>query len=189
MTVDNTFFKRLRDSDSLTDVLIQMEDFMDGLDIYVFKNWIEGEVVEGPEISRYWTRMTLKYAYDQMPDPSGGLRLLRHGAKISYKKAKEEVARDIEDPSDYRPEHKGKPILDTEEIWLVDIMIPRRFIDELSDDDLELEADEADISLDNVSDARDENIDGDEAIHGEADAEAEGGDVGDEVDAALDKLG
>ena len=191
MPVDNSFFTRLRDSESLTDVLIQMEDFLDSLDLYVFKNWIDGEVVEGPEITRYWTKMVLKYNYEDMPDPNGGLRLLDKGAKVFYTKAKEEQAREIKDPSDYRPDQHGKPVMDMVDIWLVEIHIPRRFIEELDDDDLEFAADAADISLDQISDARDEDIDGETALDAEAadaSGEEEGG-AGEEVDAALDKLG
>lgn len=158
----NQLHKKLSDSSSLTDVLIQMEDFLDGLDLYVFKNWFDGEIVEGPNVRRYWVSMTLKYDYESMPDPDGGLRLIKHGAKVFFRKAKEEVARDIKDPSDYRPEQKGKPIMDLNEVWLVEIHIPRRFIDELDDDDLDVVAD--DVDADVVSDARDEDIDGSEAI-------------------------
>lgn len=187
MPVDNSFFTRLRDSESLTDVLIQMEDFLDGLDLYVFKNWIEGEVVEGPEITRYWTKMVLKYDYEMMPDPTGGLRLIKHGAFVKFEKSQEERPREIKDPSDYREDRHGKPAMDMVDIWLVEIHIPRRFIEELDDDDLELAADDADISLDQVSDARDEDIDGETALDADNTEETEGGE--DEVDAAVDKLG
>lgn len=189
MPVDNSFFTRLRDSESLTDVLIQMEDFLDGLDLYVFKNWIEGEVVEGPEITRYWTKMVLKYDYEMMPDPTGGLRLIDKGAKVMFRKDQEERPRDIKDPSDYREDRHGKPALDMVDIWLVEIHIPRRFIEELDDDDLELAANNADISLDQVSDARDEDIDSQSALDAdEAEASAEG-EPKDNVEGALDKLG
>ena len=189
MPVDNSFFTRLKDSESLTDILIQMEDFLDGLDLYVFKNWIEGEVVEGPEITRYWTKMVLKYDYDMMPDPTGGLRLLKHGAYVAYRKDQEERPRNIKDPSDYREDRHGKPALDMVDIWLVEIHIPRRFIEELDDDDLEFAANDADISLDQVSDARDEDINSESALDGEAaDASAQG-EPDDNVDAALGKLG
>jgi hypothetical protein len=164
MADGNDFFKRLTDSTSLTDVLIQMEDFLDGLDLYVFKNWFEGEVVEGPIVSRYWTKMTLKYAYKEMPDPSGGERLIKHGAKVFFSKAKEETPRELESPSDYRPGRPGKPALDELDIWLVEIHIPRRFIEELDDDDLAMYQDEDDINMDHVSDARDEDIDDTDAI-------------------------
>lgn len=168
MTTPNTnqFHKKLNDSTSLTDVLIQMEDFLDGLDVYVFKNWFDGEVVKGPDVRRYWVSMTLKYEYEQMPDPDGAMRLVKAGAKVTYTKTSESVPRQIESPSDYRPDQPGKPIMDDVDIWLVEIQIPRRFIDELDDDDLDVAAD--DVDTDVVSDARDEDIDGSEAPNEDA---------------------
>jgi hypothetical protein len=151
-----------------------MEDFLDSLDLYVFKNWIDGEIVEGPNIRRYWVSMTLKYAYKQMPDPAGAERLLQHGAKVVFRKAKEEVAVEIETPSDLQP--NNKPKMKQEEIWLVDVQIPRRFIEELDDSDLEMHVDDEAVDIENVSDARDEDVDETDAFTddaGDAEPDAE----------------
>lgn len=167
-----SLYKRLHDSDSLTDVLIQMEDFLDSLDIYVFNNWIEGEVVDGPNIRRYWTSMTLKYEYKQMPDPRGAERLIKHGAKVRYTEDTEEKPREVKTPDDL--DERRKPKVDSNKIWLVEIQIPRRFIEELDDSDLELHQD--DVDVENVSDARDEDVDETDAFTQEgpeAEAEAE----------------
>lgn len=153
----NKLISKLNDSKSLMDVLIQMESFMDDLDLYVYKNWFDGEIVDGPNIKRYWVSIILKYPFKQMPDPEGGLRLIKHGAKVSYKKAFEELPIPITDPSDFR-DGTTKPKMKKEQVWLVEVQIPRRFIDELDDSDLELYADEVDV--DDVSDARDDDIDG-----------------------------
>lgn len=174
MPANPNLYKRLSDSDSLTDVLIQMEDFLDSLDLYVFKNWIDGEIVEGPNIRRYWVSMTLKYAYKQMPDPAGAERLLQHGAKVVFRKSKEEVAVEIETPSDLQP--NNKPKMKQEEIWLVDVQIPRRFIEELDDSDLEMHVDDEAVDIENVSDARDEDVDETDAFTddaGDAEPDAE----------------
>ena len=157
MPANPQLFKRLSDSDSLTDVLIQMEDFMDSLDLYVFKNWFEGEIVDGPEIRRYWVSMTLKYAYEDMPDPAGAERLIRHGVKVNYRKAKEETSVDVESPSDLLP--NNKPKMKQDPIWLITVQIPRRFIEELDDSDLEMYVDDKVVDVEDVSDARDENVD------------------------------
>ena len=160
----DNFLKRLSDSTSLTDVLIQMEDFLDSLDLYVFKNWFEGEIVDGPNVSRYWVSMTLKYDYKDMPDPAGGIRLLKHGSKVRFRRGEEE---DIETKSSYDQSEMqrimavqnlpGQPFrpdrtmpdrnsnnseypeqLPMKKIWLIDIQIPRQFIEDLEDDDLDL---------------------------------------------------
>lgn len=162
MPANPQLFKRLSDSESLTDVMIQMEDFLDSLDMYVFKNWFEGEIVKGPEIRRYWVSMVLKYAYEEMPDPAGAERLIRHGAKVMYRKAKEEAPVEVETPEDLQP--NNKPNMELNDIWLVEIQIPRRFIEELDDSDLEMHVDDELVDVEDVSDARDEDIDQEEAF-------------------------
>lgn len=147
---------RLNDSKNLVDVLIQFERFIDSLDLYVYKHWFDGEVVDGPNISRYWISVILKYPYNKMPDPNGGLRLIKHGVKVYYKKTHEIMSVDIQTPDDYEPGTK-KPKKNKKKIWLVEIIIPRKFIEELDDSDLELYADE--IHVDDVSDAREDSID------------------------------
>jgi len=169
MPANPQLFKRLSDSDSLTDVLIQMEDFMDSLDLYVFKNWFEGEIVQGPDIRRYWVSMILKYPYEEMPDPAGAERLIKHGVKVIYRKGEEEAPVDVEGPDDLLP--SNKPRMETKKVWLVEIQIPRRFIEELDDSDLEMHVDDELVDVEDVSDARDENIDDAEAFTKDKDAD------------------
>lgn len=148
---------RLTDSHSLLNIMIKMEDFLDSLDLYVYKNWIDGEIVSGPHVSRYWVSMTLMYDYDHMPDPSGGLRLMKHGARVIFKKAKKEdttmkfnslstemigalvsnqygVA-DQQGSVNQLPASITQP-LPTKKIWLVEIAVPRQFIDDAFDMDI-----------------------------------------------------
>ena len=162
-------FKRLSDSTSLTDVLIQMEDFMDSLDLYVFKNWFEGEIVDGPEIRRYWVSMTLKYAYEEMPGPAGAERLMQHGVKVTYRKDKEEEPVEVLSRDDLTAENKPK--MQQKDIWLVRVQIPRRFIEELDDSDLEMYVDDDIVDVEDVSDARDENIDDADAFSSDTEEE------------------
>ena len=129
--------KRLEDTDNLLDIMIQVEDYFDSLDLYVFKNFIDGELVNGPYVKRYWVTFTLKYPYTKMPDPQGGLRLLKYGSKVSYEKASEEVPVPVKSVSDLDPETQ-RPKMKKEPIWLVHFKIPRRFIEELNIEGLDL---------------------------------------------------
>ena len=43
------------------DMLLEFEGILDNLHMYAYKNWINGEVVDGPHISRYWVEVTLMY--------------------------------------------------------------------------------------------------------------------------------
>jgi hypothetical protein len=169
--MDPKHASRLHKHANLTDILIQIEDFLDGLDLYVFKNWFLGEIFKGPEIRRYWVDITLLYEYEDMPDPQGGIRLIKHGASVRFEKQLKEVALPIDSADDFRENKKGKPKMAEKPVWLVHISIPRKFIEELDDDDLQLYDD--DVDSENVSDARDENIDKEDAYQDGSDDDAD----------------
>ncbi|RYF07964.1 MAG: hypothetical protein EOO77_25460 [Oxalobacteraceae bacterium] len=142
-----TDIEKLEDSPHLLDLLIQMEDVLDSLDVYVFKNWIDGEIVEGPMVRRYWLDMTLKYDLKKMPDPRAGLRLLKHGVRVDFSKAHEEASGQTKDLDETEVDSEGK------KIWLVRISIPRRLIAELNAGQLDFYDEE--IDADDVQDAQD----------------------------------
>lgn len=148
-----------------------MEDVLDSLDVYVFKNWYLGEVAEGPVVRRYWLDFTLKYAYDKMPDPKAALRLLKHGIRVDFWKAKlkgnefvdaedEEIAQeDGMQEVGSAPKEKKDPVKDT--VWLVRISIPRRLAAQMSSEEMDFYDDEVDV--DDVEDAKDTGIDDESA--------------------------
>ena len=114
-------------SDTSFQVLKDFERVLDQLDLYVYKNWEDGELLEGPKISRHF--ITCKFMWDraQMPDPMGGKRLSEYDCKIGYSKTSLIVPRKINKPDDIRPgTKKGK--LDTLPIWVVEIMMPKKLI-------------------------------------------------------------
>lgn len=135
---------RLSDNTDLVDVMISVENYLDSNDMYAFKNWIKGEIVSGPYVKKYWVKLTLKYDYKDMPDPTGGLRLLKHGTKIKYKVSDEEVPIEIKSPDDYQPGTK-KPKMKKVKIWLIDLLIPRRFVESISTEVMDLYDEEVDI--------------------------------------------
>lgn len=122
---------RLTDNDNLVDIMISVENYLDSNDLYGFKHWIDGEIVSGPFVKKYWVKFTLKYDYHHMPDPEGGLRLLKHGTKIYFRKATEERPIEIKSPDDYQPGTK-KPKMKKHKIWLVEMSIPRRFLESIN---------------------------------------------------------
>ncbi len=139
----------IEDTPHVLDILLEVEDVLDSLDIYVFQNWILGEVIDGPRIKRYWVTVTLQYAHKQMPDPRAGLRLLKHGILVSFEKGELEAI-------------ANKP---AEPIWLVKLEVPRRLLsgvnntasdfydDEVDQDDLE---GAKDMGIDNTTGYTDE---------------------------------
>tara|TARA_E500000178_G_C16828572_1_gene664939 strand:- start:252 stop:773 length:522 start_codon:yes stop_codon:yes gene_type:complete len=115
------------DSNTSFQVLKDFERVIDELDIYVYKNWKEGELCEGPKIDRHWVTCCFMWPQDEMPDPQGGKRLLDYDCKVSYSKSHLIVPRKIEEPDDIRPgTKKGK--LDRKPIWVVTIKMPKKLI-------------------------------------------------------------
>mgnify|MGYP001245065438 CR=1 len=115
------------DSNTSFQVLKDFERVLDELDIYVYANWKDGELAEGPVIERHWVTCSFMWDRDQMPDPMGGKRLLDYDCKVSYEKSHLIVARKIEEPDDIRPgTKKGK--LDRKPTWIIKIQMPKKLI-------------------------------------------------------------
>ena len=74
------------ESNSAFNVLKDLERVLDELDIYVYKNWEDGELAEGPAIDRHGVTAKFMWPHDKMPDPEGGKRLLDYACKIGYEK-------------------------------------------------------------------------------------------------------
>lgn len=115
------------DSDTSFQILKDFERVLDELDLYVYKNWGEGELLEGPKIDRHWITCKFMWPRSQMPDPMGAKRLVEYDCKIGYKKDYIIKPRKIRKPDDIRPgTKKGK--LDRHAIWIVEIEMPKKLI-------------------------------------------------------------
>ena len=115
------------DSNTSFNVLKDFERVLDELDIYVYKNWKDGELAEGPKIERHWVTCSFFWDAENMPDPMGGKRLLDYDCKVKYKKSHIVEPRKIEKQDDIRPgTKKGK--LDRRPIWMVEIQMPKKSI-------------------------------------------------------------
>ena len=108
-------------------ILKDFERVVDELDVYVFKNWEDGELLSGPVDSRHFVTCSFMWPVDKMPDPAGGQRLLDRGCKVFYKRDELLKPRQIKSPEDYRPgTTKGK--IDSHDIWVVEIRMPKELI-------------------------------------------------------------
>lgn len=120
----------LSENNSAFKVLKDFERVIDELDIYVFKNWSEGELVVGPNVSRYSVMCKFMWDINEMPDPEGAKRLHEHGCSVKYIKEQILVPRKIKDPDDYRPgTKKGK--IDAQPIWIVEIVMPKKLMQDV----------------------------------------------------------
>jgi len=156
---------------SALDILVDFDGVLDNLNVYAYKNWIEGEVVEGPKIERYWITVTLMYPYKLMPDPDGASRILKVGGKVYYAKDHFITAAKLDTPDDIDPEgderRPGMPATKKikRKVWLVTVELPRQFMDTMTTDKIKID----DISLDteSVENAYDDGLGEDDAIRQE----------------------
>jgi hypothetical protein len=108
-------------------ILKDFERVLDEMDMYVYKNWKDGELASGPKVDRHWVTAEFMWPYDKMPDPVAGKRLIDLGCKVMYEKTNVVEPRKIRTPDDLRPgTKKGK--LETNPVWLVEIMMPKKLV-------------------------------------------------------------
>ena len=120
----------LSENNNAFKVLKDFERVIDELDIYVFKNWEEGELLAGPDVNRYSARCKFLWAIDEMPDPEGAQRLHEYGCQVVYKKEHILIPRKIKSPSDFRPgTKKGK--IDAHLVWVVEITMPKKLMQDV----------------------------------------------------------
>jgi len=120
----------LSENNTAFQILKDFERVLDELDIYVFKNWEDGELCKGPDVNRYSVKCTFMWEEKDMPDPQGAKRLSDYGCEVFYKKTHILVPRKIKDPSDYRPgTKKGK--IDSHPIWTVTIEMPKKLMQDV----------------------------------------------------------
>ena len=141
----NDQIKKVSETNTLLDMLLEFEKTLDGMDLYAFKNWDEGEVLEGPTLSRHFMTVKLMYPAAQMPDPDGAKRLVAKDCLVDYVKDTLITPRKvrnfedlvIEERPEGGPRYKAKT--DTSHIWIVEIKMPRRYVDEFNADIVEVD--------------------------------------------------
>ena len=145
-------------SDGSITTLLDFERVLDEVDLYAFKNWELGELVAGPDISKYRVTCTFMWPLKMMPDPRGGRRLLPFDCDVEYQKKEIQIPVKITDPSDYRAGTK-KAKLTVKEVWLVSITMPKALMNDIRTGSIEME--DQDIELDDLDQAYEQDLDKD----------------------------
>lgn len=123
--------ENIYNSDSSLGLLKDFERVLDELNLYVYANWIDGELQEGPKETRYYVECTFMWPHDKMPEPRGGKVLLDYGCDVQFAESEIARVRKIKTPDDIRPgTRKGK--IDFDEVWLVKITIPKKLMHDIN---------------------------------------------------------
>ena len=57
----NDNVKKISETNTLLDMLLEFEGVLDNIELYAYKNWDKGEVVAGPNLGRYFIEVALMY--------------------------------------------------------------------------------------------------------------------------------
>lgn len=131
-------------SESSLETMMDIERVIDSLDIYAFKNWKKGELVEGPIRKKHWVEATFMWPRKMMPDPDGGKRLLSYNAQVTYRESTLSSPVEVKDYGDFRPGTK-KPKLKEDPVWLVNVKLPIELIKEFREGYIDIEGKELDL--------------------------------------------
>jgi len=143
-------------SDGAMSTLLDFERVMDEADVYAFKNWLVGELVDGPVIGRYSCKCVFMWPYKLMPNPKGALRLTNVGCKVTYGKGEIKVPVEVKDYEDFVPGTRY-PKMAKRKVWFVEVVIPFELMDDIKEGSIDL-ADQT-IDLSEIEDAYDEDLD------------------------------
>ena len=126
-----TNIEQIYGSNNSLNLLKDFERVIDELDVYVYDNWIDGELIEGPKETRYYVQCTFMWPEKKMPEPVGGKRLLDYGCKVEMGQDTFAKVRKIKTPDDIRPgTRKGK--IDQETVWVVRITMPKKLMADIN---------------------------------------------------------
>ena len=151
--------KNIYMSDGSLTTLLDFERVLDELDLYAFKNWDIGELVSGPDISKYKIGCVFMWPEKLMPDPRGGKRLLPFDCDVIYQKKMIKIPIKIQKPADYIPgTHKAKII--ERPVWLVEIVMPKSLLNEIRTGSIEMQDEE--IDLEDLDQAYEQDLDQEE---------------------------
>ena len=114
--------------ENVLDTLMEFERTLDNAEVFAYKNWIVGELVEGPTVGRYFYRTVWMFPHSMMPDPDGGLRLIKLGASVSFKKGTFKKPVKVHGPQDWADTESKRAKLGEYPVWLVTIEMPIKYI-------------------------------------------------------------
>jgi hypothetical protein len=139
--------------------LLDFERVLDELDLYAFKNWQLGELVQGPEVGKYKVGCIFLWPEKLMPDPRGARRLLPFDCDVKFKKTTMQIPIKIEDPDDFIPgTHKARLI--KKKVWLVEIVMPKSLMTDIRTGSIEME--DQVLDLEDLDSAYEEDLDKEE---------------------------
>lgn len=148
--------KNIYMSDGSMSTLLDYERVLDEADIYAYKNWKHGELVQGPDVGRYSATCIFMWPYKLMPDPRAALRLVKVGCKVTFGKGDIKVPVEVKNYDDFQMGTRY-PKMEERKVWFVEIVIPLDLMDDIKEGTIDLADDTIDLS--EIEDAYDDDLD------------------------------
>jgi hypothetical protein len=148
-------------SDGSMNTLLDYERVLDEADLYAFRNWDLGELVQGPNVRRYTVSCVFMWPYHLMPNPKGAVRLVNIGCKVKFAKGEIDVPIEVKDYEDYVPGTRY-PKMKKRSVWFVYIEIPKALLDDIKEGSIDLAGDT--IDLEELDDAYDNDLEKDDNV-------------------------
>jgi hypothetical protein len=148
--------KGIMTSDGSMSTILDFERVLDEADLYAFKNWLVGELVQGPNVGRYSVTCVFMWPYKMMPDPRGAKRLMKIGCRVKFARSKVKIPVQIQDYEDFVPGTRYPKGVE-KKVWFVEIEIPLELMDDIKEGSIDLA--DATIDLKEIEDAYDEDLD------------------------------
>lgn len=148
--------KGIMTSDGTMSILLDYERILDDCDIYAYKNWLKGELVQGPDVGRYTVSCTFMWPMKLIPDPAAVKRLLAMGCDVDCTKKEINVPIEVKNYDDLIP-GTNYPRSVKKPVWLVKITIPIELMDDIKEGSIDLAG--KTIDLDDIDSAYDEDLD------------------------------
>ena len=142
-------------SDGAMNTLLDFERVLDEADIYAYRNWINGELVQGPDVGRYTCKCTFMWPYKLMPDPRASLRLSTIGCNVKMMKSKIEVPVAVTSYEDFQSGSRY-PKMQENQVWFMQIEIPFELMDDIKEGSVDIAEDTIDLS--EIEDAYDNDL-------------------------------
>jgi hypothetical protein len=142
-------------SDGSMNILLDFERVLDESDLYAYRNWDLGELVQGPDVRRYSVSCIFMWPYDLMPNPKGARRLTNIGCNVKFAKSKIKVPMEIKNYDDYVPGTRY-PKMEERKIWFVYIEIPKELLDDIKEGSIDLAGQT--IDLEDIDNAYDKDL-------------------------------
>lgn len=116
---------RVYNSTTALQILKDFERVLDEyFDIYVFDNWEDGELLEGPMSDKYWVACRFMWSDKKRPDEAAIKRLRSNNVLVETSTSYFVKPKKIKGPEDIRPgTKKGKMVRD--KIYIVKIKMPK----------------------------------------------------------------